>query len=57
MKYEAVVFDLFGTLVPNMSLSEHRAVLTQMAQVLEAPPDDFIQMGNGAIDGMLDRED
>ena len=44
MKYEAVIFDLFGTLVPNMSLSEHRAVLTRMADVLSAPPDDFMQL-------------
>jgi len=44
MKYEAVIFDLFGTLVPNMSLSEHRAVLTRMAHVLSAPPDDFAQL-------------
>ncbi|GAI75453.1 unnamed protein product, partial [marine sediment metagenome] len=44
MKYEAVIFDLFGTLVSNMSLSEHRAVLTRMAHVLSAPPDDFVQL-------------
>jgi putative hydrolase of the HAD superfamily len=44
MKYEAVIFDLFGTLVPNMSLSEHRAVLTRMAEVLSAPPADFVQL-------------
>jgi putative hydrolase of the HAD superfamily len=44
MKYQAVIFDLFGTLVPNMSLSEHRAVLTRMADVLSAPPDDFVQL-------------
>lgn len=44
MKYAAVIFDLFGTLVPNMSLSEHRAVLTRMADVVSAPPDDFVQL-------------
>jgi putative hydrolase of the HAD superfamily len=44
MKYKAVIFDMFGTLVPNMSLSEHRAVLTRMAHVLSAPPDDFAQL-------------
>ena len=44
MKYQAVIFDLFGTLVPNMSLSEHRAILTRMAHVLSAPPDDFVQL-------------
>ena len=44
MKYKAVLFDLFGTLVPNMSMSEHRGVLARMAQVLSAPPDDFTQL-------------
>lgn len=44
MKYKAVIFDLFGTLVPNMSLSEHRAVLAQMARLLSAPPDAFEQL-------------
>ena len=57
MKYEAVIFDLFGTLVPNMSLSEHRAVLTRMADVLSAPPDDFVQLWfdtfNERITGIL----
>lgn len=44
MKYKAVIFDLFGTLVPNMALLEHRAVLTRMAHVLSAPPDDFARL-------------
>jgi putative hydrolase of the HAD superfamily len=35
----AVVFDLFGTLVPAY---HHRAVLSQMALVLEAPTEEFI---------------
>jgi len=49
MKYKAVIFDLFGTLVPNMSLSEHRAILTQMAHVLSAPSDTFIQAWFGTF--------
>jgi putative hydrolase of the HAD superfamily len=44
VKYTAVIFDLFGTLIPNMSLSEHRAVLTRMADVLSAPPAGFVQL-------------
>jgi len=44
MKYEAVIFDLFGTLVPNMSLPEHRAILVRMAHLLSAPTDDFVQL-------------
>lgn len=44
MKYKAVIFDLFGTLVDKFSLREHKGVLRQMASVLPAPPDDFIQL-------------
>jgi len=44
MKYEAVIFDLFGTLVDNFSLREIRGVLTQMASIVSAPSDDFVQL-------------
>lgn len=44
MKYEAVIFDLFGTLVDKFSLREHKSVLRQMASVLHISPDDFIQL-------------
>jgi len=44
MKYTAVIFDLFGTLVDNFSFQEHERVLTQMALVLSAPPKDFIRL-------------
>lgn len=44
MKYAAVIFDLFGTLVDNFSLREIRGVLTQMASIVSAPSDDFVQM-------------
>jgi hypothetical protein len=56
MKYEAVIFDLFGTLVPNMSLSEHRAVLTRMADVLSAllGVPDTDDNGHGGTLSMLD---
>jgi putative hydrolase of the HAD superfamily len=43
-KYKAVIFDLFGTLVPNMALSGHRDILEQMAHILSAPADDFLQL-------------
>lgn len=41
MKYEAVIFDLFGTLVDSISLEEHRRVVSQMASALSVPSDDF----------------
>ncbi len=44
MKYAAVIFDLFGTLVDNFSQQEHESVLAEMASVLGAPPDDFIRL-------------
>ncbi len=44
VKYEAVIFDLFGTLVDNFSVREHESVLTEMASVLGVPPDKFIRL-------------
>ena len=44
MPYEAVVFDLFGTLVANFSIQEHERVLSEMACVLSAPRDDFVRL-------------
>lgn len=47
MKYRAVVFDMFGTLVNNFSQEAYYRVLTDMAKVLDAPPDDFRDMWQG----------
>jgi len=44
MKYAAVIFDLFGTLVDNFSLQEHRSILTEMASVLASSSDDFVRL-------------
>ena len=44
MKYKAVIFDLFGTLVDNFSLREHEEVIRRMAAVLPAPSDGFLQL-------------
>ena len=43
MKYEAVIFDLFGTLASNFSSRGYNDALAQMASVLSLPPDDFRQ--------------
>ena len=43
MKYRAVIFDLFGTLVENFTVSEYERVLAQMAAILNAPPAEFRQ--------------
>jgi putative hydrolase of the HAD superfamily len=41
MKYKAVIFDLFGTLVDIFSLREYEAILEKMAAYLKAPYADF----------------
>ena len=43
MKYKAVVFDLFGTLVPNLPSTLVQRILNQMASVLDADHNEFIQ--------------
>ncbi len=44
MKYAAVIFDLFGTLINNFSTQQHEGVLRQMATVLSAPSEDFVRL-------------
>ena len=41
MKYNAVIFDLFGTLVDNYPYGEYQSVLARMALVLTIPFDTF----------------
>jgi putative hydrolase of the HAD superfamily len=41
MKYRAVIFDLFGTLVDNFTSGEYKRVLDEMADILGVPHDDF----------------
>ncbi len=44
MKYKAVIFDLFGTLVDNFSTIEYFKVLDDMSAALGAPADDFSKL-------------
>jgi len=44
MKWKAIIFDFFGTLVDNFSIRELERVLSEMAKVLSAPRDDFARM-------------
>ncbi|MFC2021065.1 HAD family hydrolase [Chloroflexota bacterium] len=44
MKYKAVIFDLFGTLIENFTKERHENVLRQMAAVLSVPSEDFIRL-------------
>jgi putative hydrolase of the HAD superfamily len=41
MKYKAVIFDLFGTLIDNFTRREYDAMLLEIAGILKAPPADF----------------
>jgi putative hydrolase of the HAD superfamily len=49
MKYEAVIFDLFGTLVDSPSLKERSLMLEKMASILTVPTDDFIKFWNETL--------
>ncbi len=40
---KAVLFDFFGTLVPNFMLSAHKDVLRQMARAAGAPAEPFVE--------------
>ena len=44
MKYEAVIFDLFGTLIDKFSLREGTSMLRQMASTLAIPSDGFLRL-------------
>jgi putative hydrolase of the HAD superfamily len=44
MKYQAVFFDLFGTLVRNFSFQDYDKVLVRMASVMSISPEDFSRL-------------
>jgi putative hydrolase of the HAD superfamily len=44
MKYKAVLFDLFGTLVDNFSRASYESVLADMALVVGVPREDFVRL-------------
>ena len=43
MAYRAVIFDFFGTLVPIFSLEKNKYTLHEMASVIGAPRDRFVE--------------
>lgn len=43
-QFGAVIFDLFGTLVPNFSMLELERVLCEMAALLSAPPQHVVRL-------------
>jgi len=44
MKYMAIIFDLFGTLVDSYSVQGYNRLLTDMASALELPEEDFSKL-------------
>jgi putative hydrolase of the HAD superfamily len=44
MTYRAVIFDLFGTLVPTFARSPHDDVLEAMAKILRVPRTEFMNL-------------
>lgn len=47
MKYEAVIFDFFGTLVDVFSRREYENMLLQMSSILSVPREEFTQLWYG----------
>lgn len=46
MRYDAVIFDLFGTLVNDFSVQAHEQVVTEMAAFLQVARADFAPLWN-----------
>jgi len=44
MKYLAIIFDLFGTLVDSYSVQGYKKLLTDMTSALELPTEDFSKL-------------
>lgn len=44
MKYKAIIFDLFGTLVDSYSVQGYNRLLTDMTSALELPSEDFSKL-------------
>jgi len=49
MKYKAVIFDLFGTLVEDIIGSPYTDLVMRIASVLSVPADDFNQMWSDTV--------
>jgi putative hydrolase of the HAD superfamily len=54
MKYKAIIFDLFGTLVDNFTMSEYSKILEDMSTVLNAPAEGFANLWRGYFTQRVD---
>ena len=50
MKYKAVIFDLFGTLVDIYYHEDYFSVQREIISILKAPPDDFAKLWHDTAD-------
>jgi putative hydrolase of the HAD superfamily len=50
MKYKAVVFDLFGTLVDGFSREGYYSAISEMISILKAPKDEFLKLWQATSD-------
>lgn len=44
MKYKAIIFDLFGTLIKNLLSHEYREMLVEITNILSAEKDNFVNL-------------
>jgi len=50
MKYQAIIFDLFGTLIDNFPPEEYQRVMAEMADALSVPHQEFARLWVGTFD-------
>jgi putative hydrolase of the HAD superfamily len=43
MKYQAVIFDLFGTLIDSFSMPDYLDLVAETARIVDAPGEEFLQ--------------
>ena len=53
MKYKAVIFDLFGTLIENYPESEFQRTVSEVSSVVSADQDRFIKLWNEHFDNLM----
>ncbi|GCE24636.1 haloacid dehalogenase [Dictyobacter alpinus] len=49
MRYDAIIFDLFGTLVDNLPAAAFKQTLTQIATILRVPAPELISLWRGEL--------
>jgi putative hydrolase of the HAD superfamily len=50
MKYKAVIFDLYGTLVPTFSEKKYRSLIMQIASILSVSPEPLWERWSATFD-------